>query len=367
MVGELVKEAGYKKPMLVFDAGVKAVGIVDKVLAGLEKAGLEAVCFDKVKPDPSADIVDEGGALCIAEGCDCLIAVGGGSSIDTAKGINILRCNGADSILKFAEPGVPMLKSPGLICVPTTSGTGSELSDGLIITDPESGRKVPILALNGMSEYALLDPELTLGLPPRMTAITGLDVFSHAFESYTTVRANAISDPVSEKILETVIRWLPVAVKDGGNVVAREKMLVSASQGGWMLANSGSHVGHSIAHVIGSAFHLPHGLACAMDLPATIRFIAEERADKVKYLGELLGLSFSGEESPKEVADKTADAYAAFRDSILEVPAPGSYLKDLSEEELKKLAHAVTLEPFSGLCPRAVTEEAALELLKQVL
>lgn len=236
-VGEILKEAGYSKAFLVFDCGVKAAGIVDKVVAALDSAGVAHVLFDRVLPDPPADIVDEGAEHCRREGCDCVVGLGGGSSIDTAKGINLLRFNDGN-ILSYASPDTPMKRSPGLLSIPTTAGTGSELSNGLIISNPGEGVKVPILAVNAMSEYAVIDPELTLGMPPGLTIATGLDVFSHACEGYTSILANAMTDMLCEKIMENVAAYLPAAHRDGSSLEARERMLVSASLGGWMLAQA---------------------------------------------------------------------------------------------------------------------------------
>jgi alcohol dehydrogenase class IV len=363
-IGELLKEANYKKAFLVFDSGVKAAGIIDKIIRSLQQSGIEYIEFDKVLPDPPASIVNEGSKLCNSEGCDCVIAVGGGSAIDTAKGITILRFNDGE-ILDYGKPGAEIKKSSGLISIPTTSGTGSELSDGLIISDPEHNQKVPILALNAMSEYAIIDPELTVGMPAGLTMMTGLDVFSHAAEAYTTVLSNITTDMICEKIMETVVEYLPVAVQDGNNLEARTKMHVSASIGGWMLANSCAHVGHSIAHVIGAKYHLVHGAACAYGFPAMIKHIAPVSTIKVQKIGEILGAKFNGTESVEEIGKVTADAYVIFRDEVLKLKPIRDYNLDYSN--INEVEDALVNEPFAGLCPVKVTKEDAAAMLKEAL
>ena len=361
-IGELMKEAGYHKAFLVCDQGIVKLGLSDIIQHVLRADGLDCVLYDKVQPDPPSDLIDTGAEICRHEKCDCVIAVGGGSSIDTAKGINILRFN-EGRILDYADMSRPMKRSPGLIAVPTTSGTGSELSNGLIISDVEHAVKVPILAVAGMSEFAVLDPALTAGMPAGLTLVTGLDVFSHACESYTSILSSTSTDLICEKIMEEVIRYLPEAVKDGTDTEARKRMLSCASLGGWMLACASAHVGHSLAHVIGAHYHIPHGRACAYSLPATIRFIAEACPEKIKYVGHLLGVSFSGHEGTQEIGEMTAQAYQNFCSSM------GLSSIDLERPDdaaFRELAECVAHEPLAALSPVAVTQEHALSLLQDM-
>lgn len=362
--GTLLKEAGYKKAFVVYDKGIKAAGIPDKILSGIREQGIEYVCFDDVKADPPAEVVNEAADLCKKEGCDCVVAIGGGSSIDTAKGVTILRFNDG-TILDYGKPGAEMKQCSGLISIPTTAGTGSELSDGLIITDTEHDVKVPILALKAMSEYAVVDPLLTLKVPGRMTMATGLDVFSHAFESYTSVKANILTEAVSEKIMEMVVTSLPVLKKNPEDVQAREKMAAASTLAGWMLAQASAHLGHSVAHVLGAHFHMVHGEACAYGLPGVMQFIAEDVPEKMKFAGKLLGAEFEGNETAEEIAGKTAEAYKHFRDQVLEVPDVSTYGKPEAEYLHTVCADALMKEPFTGLCTRKITGQDAVWLLEQ--
>jgi len=196
LTGELLKGCGYNKVLIVHDAGV--AGILEHLLNSLNEYGISYIQFDKVQPDPPSHIVDECSELCNREGCDAVIAFGGGSVIDTAKGVNILRFN-EGPILRYSKPDAEIIPSPGLISIPTTAGTGSETSDGLIITDVEKKVKVPILATNAMSEYAILDAGLMCGMPPKLTAYTGLDALAHSCEAYTSTRSNSFTGLILEK------------------------------------------------------------------------------------------------------------------------------------------------------------------------
>lgn len=360
-IGQLLNEAGYKKAFLVYDEGMKTTGIIDRIIENIKEQKIEYVLFDRVQPDPPAEIVNLGGRLCKETKCDCVIGIGGGSSIDAAKCINILRFNEGD-ILDYTTKHIN--KCNGLITIPTTSGTGSELSNGAIISDVENNVKVPLPTVNSMSEYTILDPELTIGMPIGLTVMTGLDVFSHAAEAYTSVLNNVSIDLICEKILETVVEYLPLAAENGNNIEAREKMQIAASLGGWMLYNAAAHVGHSIAHVIGSTYHLPHGLACAYGFPSMVKFISEATPNKVKNIGKILGAKFIGNETNYEIGEITARAYIEFTESLGLKPIK-DYNLDLTNIDI--LVESIVNEPFAGLSPLKVTKESAELMIKETL
>lgn len=360
-IGTVLLEAGYKKPMLVFDKGVRNTGIIEKIIANLTKENIDYIEFDKVLPDPPAYIVNEGGKICLENKCDSIIGIGGGSSIDTAKGINILRFN-EGSILDYATK--EMKHCTGLITIPTTAGTGSELSNGAIISDTVNNVKMPLLCYNCMSEYTILDPELTVGMPAQLTLATGLDVLSHATEAYTSVLSNASTDLICEKVMETVVQYLPIVVNDGKNLEAREKMQIAASMGGWMLYNACAHVGHSLAHVLGAKHHIAHGAACAYAYPSMIKFISSTVPEKVKKVGQILGVKFDGNESDNEIGEKTSKAYKTFINK-LGLKSIKEY--NIENNNLEELVQSIVTEPFVSLTPLKVTESAAEAMLKETL
>lgn len=358
---QLLEETGFCKPFLVFDQGLSETTIITCITDLLNKNNYPYAIYDRITPDPAANLVDDGATLFKKHSCDCIIAIGGGSTLDAAKGINIM-CHNAGKILDFVGHEERMKPASSLICVPTTAGTGSELSDWIVITDLVKKEKHPINVSNSMCEYAILDPELTFDLPPQITAATGLDVFSHAFEAYTSLRSNIATDLICEKIMETVATYLPIAVKDGHNRKAREQMMIAASYGGWMLVDGIVHIGHCIAHEIGAAFHIPHGAACSYAFPAMVKHIAYADPDKIKYAGKFLGASFDGSETPDVIAQKTCDAYIHFRDNVVSLTPLSHYEPDLSKVNLS-MAKTIAKDPLTSMTPVPVTLEDVMYML----
>jgi alcohol dehydrogenase class IV len=359
-VGALLSDEGYRKAFLVYQPFAKERGFVDKVIASLNKYNIAYAEYDRVLPEPPEYIIEEGAQLCRREHCNCVVAIGGGSSIDTAKGINILMSN-EGPILRFADPDVKMNEGGGLVSIPTTAGTGSELSNEVVVTDSANHLKV---TLPWRSEFAIIDPSLSMTMSPTLTTVTGLDVFSHAMEAYTSVLSNDLADVVCEKIMSDVITYLPRAIKVPDDLEARTAMSAVAALGGWMLTNSCAHVGHSIAHVIGAKFHIPHGAACAYALPATLEFIAESVPEKTVKIGEILGVKYTGRETPAEAGEMAAKAYIYFRDSVVGLKPLSEYNCDL--RILDECATDIAIESNAAYCPETVTKDKAAMLLEKV-
>lgn len=360
-IGELLNTLGYRKTFLVFDQGMRKAGIIDIVETSLRMANIDFVEFDKVQAEPPSEIIESGAALCRELECDSVVAIGGGSSIDTGKGINILRFN-EGSILDYATK--QMKKCSGLVTIPTTSGTGSELSNGAIISDTKNNLKVPILCLNNMPEYTILDPELTIRLPYDLTLVTGLDVFSHAAESYTSKNANPMTDLICEKIMQTVIETLPVTLREPDNLVAREKMQCAASMGGWMLYSASAHVGHSIAHVLGAHLHITHGAACAYTLPVILKTTAPILPEKIRYIGTLLGANYQGVEQAEEIGQRTSEVYKDFCEKLSLRPM-SKYI--VQEEEMEALIERIIHEPLAAVAPMEIDKLLVRKMLNEIL
>ena len=353
---EILANVGGKRPLLLCDPGIEKAGLLAQVEEVLHAAQIPFAVFARVSPDPKATMVAEAYRFCTEERCDAVVGLGGGSVIDTAKAVNLLLHNGGQ-ILDYVT--APPKDSPGLIVLPTTAGTGSELSDGLIISG-DDGTKIPILAPNAGCDYALLDPCLMLGLPPQLTASTGMDVLAHAMEAYTSTCANPVSDLICEKIIETVLTFLPIAVQDGSNLEARSKMAIASTMAGWMLRYGHTHAGHSIAHVLGAAFHIPHGFACAYALPEILAYNVPAVPEKTLHLGNILhctGLQ------PETAGAQVRDALLAFRFALGLRPAESFWQPGIP---LADLAQAVVHEPFQGFNPRKMDIQDACVLLKNI-
>lgn len=358
--GLKVKQMGLKKVLLVYDKGLKDVGIADIIADNLKNAGIEIVIYDKVLPDPPDTMVEEGALIARSENIDGIVAVGGGSSMDTAKGINVL-INNEPPIMQYfgvqknLKPGVPM------IFIPTTSGTGSEVTNMCVISCTSRGNKDSVVSPVCVADLAIVDPDLTMGLPPRMTAATGVDALAHAVESITGAQANPLSDALARDAIRTIAKWLPVAYKDGSNIEAREQMILASTFAGMAFTNGLVHLGHSIGHTLGAKFHIPHGIGCAIALPEVIEYTSKTEYKKVRMICECLGADVAEDASPEEIG---AEAKKALRSLIKSVGIPNLKELGISLEDVLKVAPLVTQDTGFALVPYRITAARVAEMLK---
>ena len=307
-VGEELQHFGCKKVIVVFDKGVQAAGIIDKILGYIHEADIETVLYDGVQPDPPDWSVEEAAEIGRAENVDGVVAVGGGSSLDTGKGVKILLTNPSplsNYYLAHEDVQPDESKMKPIIVIPTTAGTGSEATPGGVITDTSNNSKQNIPC---MSNLGIVDPELTIGLPLSVTATTAIDALCHATESYTSNKANAISDLLTERAITLIGRSLPVIFKDSTNIDAREDVQLAATLAGMGLMGPFCHIPHEIGLVMGIIFHIPHGTACGMCLPEGMQFIAPAMPEKVAHITRLLGGEVPDDVDPEtlgEIAYKT--------------------------------------------------------------
>ncbi|RSX55611.1 alcohol dehydrogenase [Bifidobacterium dolichotidis] len=355
---EILSTAEYTRPLIVTDAFVITMPLVTQVIAALRDAGTDVAVFDQVQSDPLASTISAGVDAFREHEADCIIAIGGGSSIDVARGINIVRVNGGN-ILDYTNPQQPMRTCPGLIAVPTTSGTGSELSNALIVTSDD--QKLAVLADPAVSEYAVLCPELTLTLPQKQTIACGLDAFCHAAEGYLSVLASPVTDAICEKIMFLLAKYLPTAVHNGQDRYARERVQVASALAGWMLNNCGTIAGHSIAHVLGSKYHIVHGEAVGYALPAVMKFVAPVRLQKVREIGQIFGAEYPEQSTDEQIAEIACSTVQKFRDETLGLHPFSDY--GISQDELLSNIDAVVHERFAGNTPRLIDVTAAREIL----
>ena len=357
---EVLQTEGYQRPLFVMDSFLAQVPLVQETQALLEKSGITVSVFDQVVSDPPAQTIRDGVTAFGAAHADSLIAIGGGSSIDVARGINIVRVNGGD-ILDYTDTQKSIEPCPGLIAIPTTSGTGSELSNALVVTDVATEKKVAILADNAVSEYAILNPDLLLSLPKKMTIATGLDAFSHAAEGYTSRLASPVTDAICEKVMFLLYNYLPRAVENGHDREARQRVMVAAALAGWMLNNAGTNAGHSMAHILGSKYHLVHGEAVAYALPGVLEQVAPLLLHKVAEIGQILGVTYAPTDTLSERCNQAIKAYQHFRDDLVGLHPFNDY--GISEEELVTNAEAVANEQFAGNTPGEMNKQVATKLL----
>ena len=302
-VGEKLKEFGCKKVLVVYDAGVKAAGLADKIIKVINASGIATVTYDGVQADPPDWSVNEAGEIGIREKVDGVVGVGGGSSLDTAKGAKMLQTNPPPINKYFGREGVITKPSVPLIVIPTTAGTGSECTPGGVITDTQNNIKTNIAGVGCSVNLGIVDPELTLGLPQSVTASTGMDALCHCIESYTSQRANSYCELTGKKGFTLVGQYLVRAYENGSDLEAREGMMLASSLGGISMSGPLCHVAHDIGKVLGGKFHIPHGNGCASCLPQVFELITPAVPDKVKEITLALGGTVSDSASPAEIGE----------------------------------------------------------------
>jgi len=354
---ETVRELSITRPLLVTDPGVVAAGIAGRAQELLENA----VVFDEVRPNPDIELVDRGAELYRAEGCDGLVGVGGGSPLDTAKAIGVVAVHGG-SILDYEYGSTPLTRRvPPLVAVPTTAGTGSEVTLWAVITDHERKIKfnvggTPLIGVH----VALIDPELMLGLPPAVTAATGMDALSHAIECYTCDYHQPYSDAVALHAIELVGRWLRRAVEDGSDLEARTNMAHAATLGGMAYGTESAGAAHAMSQSAGGVHDCPHGALTARVLGPVCEFNAPADPERYARIARGLGVDTSGGD--------TLDAAMACADEVYrltdDVGIPTMEELGFSEDEIPMLARIAFEDPQTIGNPREVDVAAYEEIYR---
>ncbi|MFM9919104.1 iron-containing alcohol dehydrogenase family protein [Lacisediminihabitans sp. H27-G8] len=288
-VGAVTASTGATSALIVTDPFLAGSPVVALVRASLEQAGLAVTVYGGVTPNPTTTCVDEGSDLASTIGAEAIVAVGGGSSMDAAKGIALGAVNpqrgiGLDYTSTFLRSALP------IIAIPTTAGTGAEVNAFGVITDVASHRKFYVGHDSALARAAILDPDLTVGLPASATAATGMDALTHALESYLSVRANPYSDGIALQVISTVATFLPRAVADGSDIEARAELLLASHIAGVGFSHTGLGLVHGIAHPLGGQFNIPHGLALCIVIEAVLRFNLAARQERIARVAFALGV-----------------------------------------------------------------------------
>jgi len=348
--GQLAREIGARKVLLVTDPGIVAAGHAGLVQKYLTEADLDFAVFDQVRENPSENCVENCLAAAKAAGIDTLIGLGGGSSMDTAKGCNFLLTNGGRMQDYW---GVGKAKHPMLpfIAIPTTAGTGSECQSAALIMDEQTHQKMACLDSKATARIAILDPALTLSQPPRVTAVTGVDALAHALETAVSTKRNSLSAMFSRESFKLCSKGLGEVLKDPKNVEARGRMLLGASLAGLAIENSMLGAAHAAANPLTSHFRLVHGMAVGMMLPHVIRFNAADPAVRKLYI-ELLGYEDNGK------ADEPARIEKLIRsvENALALAGLPSSLGDCGVDrgEIPHMASEAAKQWTAGFNPRPV-------------
>jgi choline dehydrogenase len=347
-LGELCRELGIRRPLLVTDKGVLAAGLVEPALGQLD----DAVLFDGVRPNPDIELVGDGSAAYREQGCDGLVALGGGSSIDAAKAIGVEIVHGG-SIRDYEYGGEPISKRlPPLVAVPTTAGTGSEVTLWAVITDHERRIKFNVGGTPLIGAHAaVIDPELMLGLPPAVTAATGLDALSHGIECYTCDYHQPFNDAVALHAIELVGSWLRAAVEDGSNLEARTHMAHAATLGGMSYGTESAGAAHAMSQSAGGVHDCPHGALTARVLGPVCEFNVPAAPERYARIALALGVDTAG-------MDVDQAAYAgveALERLVEDVGIPTMIELGFSEDEIPMLARIAYDDPQTLGNPRVLT------------
>ncbi|HUX77684.1 MAG TPA: iron-containing alcohol dehydrogenase [Anaerolineae bacterium] len=316
---DAIDELEGRRALVVTDATLVQLGLVDKVKVHLDRAGIEMRTFDEVEPDPSVQTVRQGVQVAQEYGPDWIVGLGGGSPMDAAKAIWVLYERPdlqAAEINPFVSLG--LRQKARLITIPTTSGTGAEVTWGIVLTDAEEQRKMGVGNRENVADIAIVDPAMAAGMPPQLTADTGLDALTHAVEGYTCTWHTDLTDGLCINAARHVFRYLPRAVADGSDKRARERMHNAATCAGLGFGNAMASMAHAMGHVLGAVFHVPHGRAVGLCLPVTIEFAAREAPERFAEMAALLGCTQAeGEEAARALA-------RAIRDLCREIGNPTS-------------------------------------------
>jgi alcohol dehydrogenase class IV len=335
----LVRQLGGSRVLLVTDPGVISLGFADEIRGSLEEAGLAVAVFSGVQPDPTDANVEAGVAALVAHQADLIVALGGGSPIDAAKVIAVRQANpgplsGYMGLHKISHRGLP------LIALPTTAGTGSEATKVAVITDTARGVKMMMLALPLLPAVAIVDYEFSLGMPKSLTAAVGVDTLTHGIEAYVSRKANAMTDPLALSCIRLCGENLLRAWSTPGDTVAREGMMLAATQGGMAFANSSVCLVHGMSRPLGAVFHLPHGLSNAILLPAVTRYSLPGAPARYATIARILGAA--GSADADAVACERLVAWLDELNHSLELPRLSGcrgVTREVFDASVEKMAH----------------------------
>lgn len=283
-----------KRAFIVTDRNITGLGLADPVVAELKKANIECKIFDGVEPDPSIQTAEKCANIATDFKPDWVIGLGGGSSMDTAKSALLCYATGLKPLDISPSDFHNIRAKARLICIPTTSGTGSEATPMIVLTDTEGERKIGLLSFEFLPDVALLDPSMVISMPPQVTGDTGMDALCHAIEGYITIWRMKFTDPPGLGAIRLIFESLKKAYDDGKDEEARKDMMYAAHMAGTCIGNGMAGLGHSMGHAIGGIFHMPHGRAVGLFLPYTMEYLAagsEETAGRLADIARFCGIA----------------------------------------------------------------------------
>jgi choline dehydrogenase len=362
-LGNEASQLGMRRPLLVTDPGVKAAGLLEVALEVLRRSDVEPVVFDKVRANPPVALVDEGAGEYRRQGCDGLVAIGGGSSMDTAKGIGVVAAHDDGSIVDYEWGHSPIAsRIPPMIAVPTTAGTGSEVTLWAVITDPKRKIKFNVGGTPNIASWvAVIDPELTVKLPAAVTAGTGMDALAHAVECYTMSYHQPFTDAVALLAMEYVAKYLRVAYSQASNLEARYHMSAAAMLAGLAYGTDSAGAAHAMSQTAGGVHDAPHGELTARLLGPVMEYNYSGEPDRFARMAQAFGLDTRGM-STWEAAEMAVEYVHQLTE---DVGIRGMEELGFKEDEIPMLADKAFADPQTIGNPRDVDAAAYRKIYKQ--
>ncbi|EFO79061.1 iron-containing alcohol dehydrogenase [Oscillochloris trichoides DG-6] len=359
-LGTVIEELGAQRPFIIADKGVVGAGLLDPILNGINAQYAAVGLFDAVPANSSVDVVMECAAIAKAAEADLIVAIGGGSPLDTAKAVRII-LTFEGHLLDYQGYNVISDRLIPMIAVPTTSGTGSEVTPYAVIRDAEQDLKLSFASRYLLPDVAVLDPLLTCTLPPMLTAATGIDALSHAIETFVSTENTPFSDGMALEAIRLISTHLRTAVQQGEDMEARSQMLIAACMAGMACANSYFGVIHAMAHAVGGKFHVHHGTAISICMPHGMRYNSSVAPARYLRIAEALGVSREGRSDAEVIAAGIAAVAALAHDCGLP-----SRLRDVGvpTEALTDLAATAVIDGAIFHNPREASEEEVLALFQ---
>ena len=362
-LGQAVAGFGHRKVLIVTDGVIHKLGLLKNLTDALTAGGTPWVVFDEITPDAPIPLIERGIAFHREHGCDAIVAFGGGSSMDASKAIAVSIANPGKSLRALAGYFKGLRTPEPIYAVPTTAGTGSEVTVAAVISDPERQSKLVIVDPRMVPKMAALDPSLMTSLPPHITAATGIDALTHAVESFVGHWATPYTDGMGLAAVGLIFENLRTACTDGKNLQAREKMLLASTYAGIAFTRANVGYVHAIAHQFGGRYHTPHGLANAIMLPHVLRFSAPVITDRLAQLAVRAKVGVEGEPE-----DELADKFIAAVEQLSRDVGIPTTLAALKEADIPALAKAACHEAHTGYpVPRYLTQAGCEALIRLVL
>ena len=369
-VGFEMSQLGGKKAVIFTDKGLVAAGIAEMVAEEVRKSDLELVgIFDSIVQDARIDIINKGAAFYRKCGADCMIVVGGGSVMDTAKAINIMIGGGNEDFQPLADQAglwEGAKKLPPHIAFPTTAGTGCEVTSAMVVLDTNAHAKLQITHPYCNADLAMLDPELTVKLPAKITAFTGIDALTHAIEGITSTGAEPIADALGLHAIRLIFKYLPIAVKNPEDITARSNMLIASSLAGMCFGNTMTGGVHATAHALGALYGIPHGLANAIMLPIVMDFNVKDAAERFMMIADAMGLDITGKK-PVEAAKMAVKAVVSLKKKIGLTETLKDFKVPKDPEKLKLLVELAAADGQVSYNPHYLEEEDILNLYMKAI